>query len=96
MVPFPELNREQWSDLIKRLDLYAAKLILKLTWNTGAPPGGKKPEDYVQKAIMDTLTGRRKYNSKITERKFTRYFPDGFSLLGVKIARDDIARKASH
>src|ERR1700680_2402805 len=54
-----------WEDLNARLLLVAAKKLKRLFWRgmrSGAPPGGKTAEDFVQDAIAKTLEGRRVWN----------------------------------
>jgi hypothetical protein len=56
-----------WNDLYPRLLAYAARKLDRLSWRgqrSGAVPGARQAQDFVQDAIEKTITGKRKWNSQ--------------------------------
>ena len=66
----PDINWEEidWDDLIPRLFLYTrGRLHRGMRWRNkydGSIPGGCEIEDFVHKAIIKTISGERKWDSK--------------------------------
>lgn len=58
------IENQDWDDIIKRLTLYASRLVASKSWLRA--PGGKKGEDYAMNAIGKLFesgkTGTRKWN----------------------------------
>lgn len=63
MTTAPELTESEWTDLTKRLLVYADRKLMRLYWRGvpaakgGRPPGGVEPHDLVWDAVELVLAG---------------------------------------
>ncbi|MBA4192167.1 MAG: hypothetical protein C0467_29680 [Planctomycetaceae bacterium] len=68
MFALPDLNDEQWTEIVERLTHHGACHIVRHTWRGlrlaqgGSVPGGVDPADLAADAITDVIEGRRIWN----------------------------------
>ncbi|HJZ90602.1 MAG TPA: hypothetical protein VKE40_06985 [Gemmataceae bacterium] len=88
MSAIPELNDDQWKELVERLTHHAACRLLRHTWRGvriaqgGAVPGGVDPADLAAEAITDVIDGKRQWNRE-TDPDFLHFL---FAVVDSKVS----------